>query len=96
MQALIEGQPTFAYLRVVLEPGESITAEASAMSSMDADLDMKAKFNGGFISGLLKKFLGGESLFINVFTNNTSRARTVTLVQGTPGNMMERRLQGDS
>ena len=96
MQALIEGQPTFADLRVVLEPGESITAEASSMSSMDADLDMQAKFNGGFISGLLKKYLGGESLLINVFTNNTAQPRRVTLVQGTPGDMMERTLQGDS
>lgn len=96
MQTILEGKPTFAYLRVVLEPGESITAEASSMSTMDADLDMEARFNGGFFPGLLKKFLGGESLFVNVFTNKTQRPRTVTLVQATPGDMMERQMSGGS
>jgi uncharacterized protein (AIM24 family) len=30
-----------------------------------------------------KKYLGGESLFINEFTNNTSGPRRITLVQST-------------
>ena len=36
---------------------------------------MTARFNGGFFSGLLKAFLGGESLFVNDFQNNTSGTR---------------------
>lgn len=94
MQATIEGRPSFAHLHVDLDPGESITAEADAMSSMSADLDMKAKFNGGFFSGLCKKFLGGESLFVNAFTNNTDGVRRVTLVQATPGDIGELELNG--
>ena len=86
MQTTIEGGSAFAYINVDLDPGETIIAEADAMSSMDADLDMDAKLNGGFLSGLAKAFLGGESLFVNHFTNNTNAARRVTLVQGTPGN----------
>ena len=69
MKTTIEGAPSFAYLHVDLDPGESIVAESDAMSSMVADLGMKATFNGGFFSGLAKKFLAGESLFINTFTN---------------------------
>ena len=87
METIIEGEPAFAYLHVDLEPGEKIIAESDSMASMDADLDMNAKFNGGFVSGLIKKFLGGESLFVNHFTNNTSETKRVTLVQGTPGDM---------
>tara|TARA_B100001013_G_C24225113_1_gene290822 strand:- start:23 stop:262 length:240 start_codon:yes stop_codon:yes gene_type:complete len=71
MEATINGKPSFAYIHADLEPGESIIAESDAMSSMASDLDLKARFNGGFISGMLKKFFGGESLFINEFTNNT-------------------------
>jgi uncharacterized protein (TIGR00266 family) len=94
MQATIEGGPAFAYINVDLNPGETVVAESDAMSSMAADLDMDAKFNGGFFSGILKKFFGGESLFVNHFTNKTSDTRRVTLVQATPGNIREAQLGG--
>ncbi len=85
MQSEILGKPSFAYMNIDLEPGESIVAEADAMSSMAADLDMKASLNGGFFSAIAKGVLGGESLFVNTFTNNTDGVRRVSLVQGTPG-----------
>ncbi len=94
MNTTIEGGPSFAHLQVDLDPGESIIAESDAMASMSADLDMTAKFNGGFCSGLCKKFLGGESLFINEFKNNTASPRRVTLVQATPGDMGTIELDG--
>ncbi len=96
MKFTLEGKPAFAITHVDLAPGESIVAESGAMASMDADLDMKAKFNGGFFSGLLKKFLGGESLIVNVFTNNTQAVKRVTLTQNTPGDMMLKELEGTS
>ncbi|MFO1524026.1 MAG: TIGR00266 family protein [Kiritimatiellia bacterium] len=87
MEAEIPGKPSFAYVQVDLDPGESIIAQSDAMSSMHADLDLKTALNGGLIGGLLRKFLGGESLFINTFTNNTGARRRLTLVQSTPGDM---------
>ena len=42
MQTSIQGGPTFAYIHIDLEPGEVVTAESDAMSSMAADLDMQA------------------------------------------------------
>ena len=96
MQTKIEGGPSFAHIHVDLSPGETITAEADAMSSMAGDLDMQAKLNGGFLSALAKKFLGGESLFVNDFTNNTREVKRVTLVQGTPGEIREEKLAGGS
>lgn len=96
MNTTIDGQPSFAHMHVDLAPGESIIAESDAMASMSADLDMTAKFNGGFFSGLCKKYLGGESLFVNVFTNNTDGPRRVTLVQPTPGDMGVIELNGNS
>lgn len=96
MKATIEGRPSFAYLLILINPGESIIAESDAMSSMSADLDMVTKLNGGFFSGLCKKYLGGESLFINQFTNNTEGQRRLTLVQSTPGDIGKIDLNGNS
>lgn len=94
MRIRTEGKPVFAYVMVDLEPGETIIAESDAMSSMSAELDLKAKFNGGFFIGLAKKFLGGESLFINHFTNNTSKPLSLHLTQATPGDIEIKELDG--
>jgi uncharacterized protein (TIGR00266 family) len=96
MKVTIEGRPSFAYLHVFINPGESIVAESDAMSSMSADLDMETKFNGGFFGGLMRKYLGGESLFINTFKNNTDGQRRITLVQATPGDIGKIDLNGNS
>ncbi len=85
MKATIQGSQAFSYVDVQLEPGETIITESDAMSSMDADVDLTATFNGGFIKGLLKKYLGGETFFISRFTNNTGDSKRVTLVQPMPG-----------
>jgi uncharacterized protein (TIGR00266 family) len=53
-------------------------------------------FNGGFLSGLVKKFLGGESLFVNEFSNNTRESKRVTLVQATPGEIRQVELKGEA
>ncbi len=96
MQSAIMGKPSFAYIQIVLDPGEEIIAESDAMSSMAAELDMSAEFNGGFLSGLLKKYLGSESLFVNRFRNNTSEPKTMTLVQAVPGDIQCIDLNGGS
>jgi uncharacterized protein (AIM24 family) len=66
------------------------------MSSMSADLAMKAPFNGGLFSGLAKKFLAGEALFVNTFINTTRAPLRVTLVHGTAGNKREVQLNGET
>src|SRR5688572_2832524 len=96
MQVKISGRPAFAYLDVELAPGESIVAESASMSSMSADLDMDARLNGGLFRGLLRKYLGGESLFVNTFKNKGSGPRKLTLVQPVPGDVMEYELKGGS
>jgi uncharacterized protein (TIGR00266 family) len=87
MNVKIEAKPAFAYLDVELAPGESIVAEADAMATMSSELDMTAKFNGGFFQGISRKLVGGESMFVNHFTNNTTRPLKLTLTQATPGDM---------
>ena len=59
----IEGKPDFAFINVRIPAGETMQVEASAMATMDSHLVMKTKLGGGF-----KRFLSGESVFINQFT----------------------------
>jgi uncharacterized protein (TIGR00266 family) len=96
MEYTVNGSPSFAYIDLKLSPGETIIAESDAMSSMDTDLDMKAKLNGAFFSALGKAFLGGESFFINHFENKSTRNLRLTLVQSTPGDIKELVLDGGS
>jgi uncharacterized protein (TIGR00266 family) len=96
MKVKIEAKPVFAYLDIELQPGETFVAESDAMATMAAELDMEAKFNGGFMRGIAKKLFGGESLFVNHFKNNTSAPLSLTLSQPTPGDIEVRKLNGES
>ena len=95
MKTEIKGSKAFSYIDVELEPGEKLTTESDAMSSMAADLDLTAQLNGGFIKGILRKFLGGETLFISQFANNTDGSRQLTIVQPTPGEIKSVQLSGE-
>lgn len=96
MKVEIKGSPSFAHIHLELGPKESILAEPDAMASMSSELEMTTRFNGGFFKGLLKKFLGGESLFINEFTNPTNQTQSIVLTQPTPGEIREVYLQNSS
>ena len=89
MQCDIRYKPAFAAIFATLEPGEAIIAEAGAMVSMDSMLTMTTKFSGGFFPALMRKFLGGESLFVNIFTNKTQRPLQVVLTQSLVGDIQE-------
>ncbi len=96
MKAEIKGGAAFSYLDVELEAGEQITAESDAMSSMSAELDMATRPNGSVMAAILKKFLGGETFFINRFSNNTGNNCKLTLVQPTPGEIRCAELNDES
>ena len=59
----IEGRPDFAFLTVQIPANQTLKVEASAMATMDSNLQMKTKMRGG-----LSRLLTGESIFVNEFT----------------------------
>ena len=59
----IDHKPDYSFLTVRIPAGETLKVEASAMATMDTNIQMKTKFKGG-----LGRFITGESLFINEFT----------------------------
>ena len=89
MKTEIHGSPSFSHVHIDLSPGEKVIVEAGAMQSMAAELSMKAKANGGFFSALGKKMFGGESFFVNHFTNETSGPLRLTIAQDVPGEIIE-------
>jgi uncharacterized protein (TIGR00266 family) len=93
MRSEIHGSPSFSHIHIDLSPGESVVSEAGAMQSMAAELDMKAVTNGGFFPAIGKKWFGGESFFVNRFTNNSDKTLRVTIAQNVPGEVVEFDLQ---
>ena len=89
MKCEIKYKPAFAAIFITLNPGESIVAEAGAMASMDAKLAMKTQFSGGFFPALIRKFFGGETIFVNVFSNETREPLNLVLTQSSIGDIEE-------
>lgn len=94
MKQKIKDRPSFANVTIELNPGESLIAESDAMASMDKDITMWARLNGGFFSAILRKLFGGETLFVNQIYNAGTSPQKVVLTQPTPGDMKLVKLDG--
>ena len=60
-------KPSYSLAVISLDRGEDITAEAGAMVSMSPSIQIETKMRGGLLGGLARKFMGGESFFLNTF-----------------------------
>ena len=58
-----------------LGPGDVVRAEAGAMMFMTDAIEMDAKMDGGFLGGLKRKFLAGESFFITLLPRAAGRGQ---------------------
>lgn len=103
MQHHIEHGPAFAWLRVNLEPGERITAEAGAMVRQSPELEVETRLNaskkGGvvglivaFFVALMRRLLGGETMFLNEFWG--PRGGEVVLAPKLSGHILRKSLDG--
>lgn len=81
----IHGDDT-QYVEIILDPGETVIAEAGAMMFMSSGIEMQTVFGdpsksgGGFWDKVVtagKRVLTGESLFMTTFTNSRSSGREV-------------------
>jgi len=82
----IKHQGAFALAVVNLQPENSISAEAGAMVSMSANVELHSEMKGG-VFGALKRAVGGESAFVSTFTARGNSGE-VTLAPGTPGDVV--------
>ena len=94
MEYLIEGNPDYGQLTVTLEPGDSFLTEAGSMAYMSAGTRLKSRLVGGFFRAILRKIVGGESLFVGEYSHPSGG--TVTFSPNRPGSVRQRKMTGDS
>lgn len=90
----IEHKGAFALAVVRLQPEQAIHAEAGAMVSMSANVDLYSEMKGG-VFGALKRAVGGESAFVSTFTAKGG-AGEVTFAPGAPGDIAGIEMQGQT
>ena len=78
-------QGAFALAVVNLQAEQAIHAEAGAMVSMSANVDLYSEMKGG-VFGALKRAVGGESAFVSTFTAKGGPGE-VTFAPGAPGDV---------
>ncbi len=93
MEWRVEHRPSYSLLKVVLEPGESLTAEADAMVLMKGELEIKTHTGGDLFRGLMRALAGSESVFLNTYIAR-SRAE-IWLAPSMPGDISYIELRGD-
>ncbi len=97
--------PSFAMLRVDLEPGVTLVAEAGAMVARNQQVGMEVKMNASprasifaklkaFFIALIRKLIGGETFFVNHFTS--PKPGSVWLAPTMAGQVAHRRLNGET
>ncbi|MEO3944600.1 TIGR00266 family protein [Gorillibacterium sp. CAU 1737] len=85
-------------VEIVLDPAESVVAEAGSFMMMDDGIQMETIFGDGSQagpSGLMGKLMGagkrlltGESLFMTIFTNRSHSRKSVTFAAPYPGKII--------
>jgi len=96
----VKYRPSYALLGVSLEGGEEVLVEAGSMVSMSADMGMTTKLSatGGFFKALItalgRKFLGGETTFINIFKAGDSGGQ-ILIAPAMNGDIIHFPLQGN-
>lgn len=78
-------QPAFSLAVVHLQTEQSIQAEAGAMVSMSANIELQSQMKGGLF-GAIKRAAGGESAFVSTFTARSGPGE-VTFAPGAPGDI---------
>ncbi|MFP4112927.1 MAG: TIGR00266 family protein [Spirochaetota bacterium] len=100
MNVEVLSRPSNAAAKVMLGPGETLTAEGGAMIAMSDDMSVDTRIRknekggGGLLKGLARR-LGGEGIFMNYFTAG-SRGGEIYLATTLPGDMEVIELDGST
>ncbi|WP_150051645.1 TIGR00266 family protein [Methylomonas rhizoryzae] len=81
-------------VEVELDPGETVIAEAGAMTYIEQDIDFETKMGDGSggvmdkLFGIGKRMLTGESVFLTHFTNKGKQKRRAAFSAPYPGSVI--------
>lgn len=104
MKNTVDYGPGYAMATVDLDAGESITVEAGSMVAMSDGLEIKTHIGGNrlgffgallnFFFALIRKFLGGETLFVNTYTPPPNQGGRILIAPPLPGDITHYKLDG--
>lgn len=105
VQHQITHGPSFAMLRVDLQPGQTLVAEAGSMVARHQHVGMEVRMNAGrgaglwamikaFFIAVIRKLVGGETFFVNHFT--APQPGSVWVAPTMSGQVSHRRLNGET
>ena len=83
-------KPDYGFITIDIPTGKKLKVEASAMATMDTNIQMKTKLKGG-----LGRLFTGESLFINEFEAKNG-AGEIQIAPGAPGDVEHVYLNNES
>ncbi len=89
----ISGNPAYGDLTIALAAGESCWSEGGAMSRMSSHIELKTRLVGGLMKSVIRRIVGGESLFISEYT--APHMAYVSLTPACPGSVLHREMKGD-
>lgn len=75
--------------------GESIKAESDAMIAMSDTIDVEGKMEGGFLGGLKRKVLTGESFFLQRLVATRGNGKVI-IGHSLPGGIQDIKLDGST
>lgn len=81
--------PTAAVARCWLNPGEELKAESGSMMAHSLGVKIESNLNGGLGGALKRSLMGGDSLFVTTFRNETSAPGWVDIVAKLPGDIFD-------
>ena len=98
MQQTIEYSPAYAMATIDLAAGEEVTVEAGSMVGMSDGLQIKTHIGGNrsgffgaivnFFAALIKKVLGGETLFVNTYSPPEGQTGQVMIAPALSGDII--------
>ncbi len=95
MRTEISYSPAFAMATIHLDVGQAVNAEAGAMMAMSPSVKIATSTQGGFMKGLRRSVLGGESFFMNHFEATGPDAHVI-VAPSLPGDVITWPLSGNT
>ena len=87
-------KPSYSLAVLSMERGDDIVAESGAMVSMSSGISIETAARGGLLGGLTRKFLGGESFFMNTF--HADEPGEITLAPPLPGDVLHMEMRNQT
>lgn len=104
MESTIEHGPAYAMATLDLAPGEEVTVEAGSMVGMSDGLTIKTHIGGNkggllralinFFLAFVRKFLGGETLFLNTYAPPQGKTGRLLMAPSLAGDIVHYKLDG--